>query len=104
MQREIRGMSRTIDVGTVGRDLAAIVSEVSATQDCVVVEKDGAPAAVILSFVEYEQMLASSPRWWRDLQLAAARSGAAGFSEDDIEAEIQAARLSRRKTANPNSR
>lgn len=96
-------MSRTIDVGTASRDLAAIVTEVSATQDCVVVEKDGAPAAVILSFIAYEQMLASSPRWWRDLQLAAARSGAAGLSEDVIEAEIQAARRSRRKTTNPNS-
>jgi len=47
----------------------------------VVVNKNGRPAAAILSWAEYERLEALEDRYWGEAALAAEREGYAGYEE-----------------------
>jgi prevent-host-death family protein len=84
-------MSRTLPVSAVKARLTELVADAEARQEEVVVTRNGRPAAVLVSFDEYERLIAtldvlSDPELMR--QVRAARRhlahGGRGPSVDDV--------------------
>jgi len=71
-----------------------VIERASVDREPVVVEKDGIPVVVILSFVDYEQLLReiTMARFARLCQEAGLEAERAGLTEEQLEQEMEAIR------------
>lgn len=84
-------MSRTLPVSAVKARLTELVADAEARQEEVVVTRNGRPAAVLVSFDEYERLIAtldvlSDPALMRQVRSSRRHlaSGGRGLSFDDV--------------------
>lgn len=68
--------------------------------DRFLVERNGEPAVLIMSVVDFVKTLAPAPDWLQDIQSDAKRQGLDKLTMADIDAEIAATRRARRERTN----
>jgi PHD/YefM family antitoxin component YafN of YafNO toxin-antitoxin module len=85
-------------------------AEIEGTTQPIVLEKDGQPVAVVLKYAEYQRLGAAQTehrqKAWHGLDalLAQVHARTAGFSAEEIEADITAARQEVREQHNAHRR
>lgn len=85
-------MTSKITTEEAGSQLSELVDRAVSKNERFVIERDGEPAAVILSLADFLQTIAPTPEWVRNVQAEIRRKGLDHFTPEDIDGEIAAAR------------
>lgn len=94
-------MTSKITAERAGSEFGQIVDRAVDHNDRFVVERDGEPAVLILSVVDYLKEIAPAPAWLKDIHEASVRNGTDKLTMAEIDEEIAAARLQRREKQQP---
>ena len=90
-------MTRKITAVTARTQFGQILDRAVEHNDRFLVERNGEPAVLIMSVVDFVKTLAPTPGWLKDIQSDAKRKGLDKLTITDIDAEIAAARRERKK-------
>jgi prevent-host-death family protein len=90
-------MTRKISALTARTQLGQIMNRAVANNDRFLVERNGEPAVLILSVTDYVKTFAPPPDWLQKSWHTANRQGLDKLTLKEIDAEIAATRLDRRK-------
>ena len=88
-------MTSKITAEKAASEFDQIIDRVGNDNDRFLVERDGEPAVLIISVVDYLREIAPSPIWLKDIHAASVRNGTDKLTMADIEEEIAAARIKR---------
>ena len=88
-------MTCKINAVTARTEFEQIMHRAVETNDRFLVERNGEPAVLILSVVDYMKALVRPPDWLKDIQDDAKSKGLDKLTMGDIDAEITAARRER---------
>lgn len=77
--------------------LGSLMDEVEKTNARFLVSKRGKPKVIILSVNDYLENILKEDNFLTSIYLKARESGLAGISEEEIDAEVKAARAGRKK-------
>ncbi len=89
-------MTRKISALTARTQLGQIMNRAVENNDRFLVERNGEPAVLILSVIDYVKTLAPPPDWLEKSWDSAKRRGLDKLTAKDIDSEIAASRRARR--------
>src|SRR6266700_2881413 len=90
-------MTRKITAVNARTQFGKIMDRAVEHNDRFLVERNGEPAVLIISVIDFVKTLAPAPDWLKDIQNDAKRKGLDKLTMGDIDAEIAAARRERRE-------
>ena len=94
-------MTSKITAEKAGSEFDQIIDRVGNDNDRFLVERDGEPAVLIISVVDYLREIAPSPIWLKDIHEASVRNETDKLTMAEIDEEIAAARIERREKQQP---
>jgi PHD/YefM family antitoxin component YafN of YafNO toxin-antitoxin module len=89
-------MTRKVSALTARKQLGQIMNRAVEHNGRFLVERNGEPAVLILSVVDYIKTIAPPPNWLKNIQAEAKRKGLDKLTMEEIDAEIAASRRERR--------
>jgi prevent-host-death family protein len=97
-------MTRKISALTARTQLGQIMNRAVENNDRFLVERNGEPAVLILSVIDYVKTFAPPPDWLEKSWDSAKRQGLDKLTTREIDAEIAASRRERRSRKNKSER
>ena len=94
-------MTSKITAEKAGSEFGQIMDRAVDHNDRFLVERDGEPAVLILSVVDYLKEIAPTPTWLTDIHEDSVRNGTDHLTAAEIDEEIAAARAERREKQQP---
>lgn len=94
-------MTSKITAEKAGSEFGQIMDRAVDHNDRFLVERDGEPAVLILSIVDYLREIAPTPAWLKEIHEDSARNGTDKLTMAEIDEEIAAARRARREKQQP---
>jgi hypothetical protein len=88
-------MTSKITAEKAGSEFGQIMDRAVDHNDRFLVERDGEPAVLILSIVDYLKEIAPPPSWLKDIHEDSVRNGTDKLTMAEIDEEIAAARAER---------
>jgi hypothetical protein len=97
-------MTHTLSVDEAGSQFLDLVERAVQNDERFLVDRDGEPTVIIISVSDFVKTIAPTPEWLAKIQEEAQAHGLDKLTSVEIDAEIAAARMERRRNQPPQGR
>lgn len=90
-------MTHTISADDAGNRIRDLVDRAVSNDERFLIDRDGEPAVIMMSIGDFVKTIAPTPEWLKKIQDEARARGTDKLTPSEIDEEIAAARLERRR-------